>query len=160
VQLAQVNLARLRRPLDAPETAGFVAALAPLNALADAAPGFVWRLADDGGDATAIRVADDPLVIVNLTVWTSLEALRAFVYAGAHRDVLRRRREWFAPWPGRFQACWWVADGTRPTPAEGLARVARLERDGAGPQAFDLARPYAPDGRPCGEEPVLRARGA
>ena len=79
-QLAQINVARLLAPIDAPETADFVAALEPVNARADAAPGFVWRLQTESGDATAVQAFDDPLVIVNLTVWESVEALEAFAY--------------------------------------------------------------------------------
>src|SRR4029077_14600510 len=84
VHIAQVNGARALDPLDSPALADFVAALAPVNALADAAPGFVWRLQTEDGDATAVRVDDDPRVIVNLSVWASLEALWAFVYGSAH----------------------------------------------------------------------------
>ena len=93
--LAQVNVATLRAPLDGPELAGFVAQLEPINALADHSPGFVWRLQTEDGDATSIRPYDDERIMVNLSVWASLEALRGFVYATRHLDVMRRRREWF-----------------------------------------------------------------
>jgi hypothetical protein len=94
--LAQVNLATLRAPLDSPELAGFVAQLEPVNALADQSPGFVWRLQTEDGDATAIRPFEDDRVIVNLSVWASLEALRSFVYASRHLDVMRQRLELLA----------------------------------------------------------------
>ena len=93
--LAQVNIALPREPLDAPLLADFVAALAPVNAVADASPGFVWRLQTEDGDATAIRAFGDDRLIVNMSVWESVEALRGFVYGEAHAAVLRRRREWF-----------------------------------------------------------------
>ena len=94
--LAQVNIGRLRAPLDSPELAGFVAALDPVNAAADAAPGFVWRLQTEDGNATAVRAfewdeAGSAGVIVNLSVWESAEALAAFVYSDVHRRVLARR---------------------------------------------------------------------
>jgi len=145
-QLAQVNVARLRHPLSAPETTAFVAGLAPVNALADAAPGFVWRLQDDSGDATSIRVDGDPLLIVNLSVWESIEALWAFVHSDGHLPYLRRRREWFTRMAGRSLACWWVPAGHRPATGEALARIARIEAEGPGPDAFDLQRPYDPAG--------------
>ena len=110
--MAQINVARLLAPIDAPETADFVAALAPVNARADAAPGFVWRLQTESGDATAVQAFDDPLVIVNLTVWESVEALEAFAYREAsHLAVLRRRREWFERHTEAPTALWWVPAG-------------------------------------------------
>ena len=125
--LAQINVARLRAPIDAPETADFVAALAPVNADADAAPGFVWRLQTESGDATGVQVSDDPLLIVNLTVWESVEALEAFAYRqAAHLAVLRRRREWFERHIEAPTALWWVAAGHIPTLDEALDRLATL----------------------------------
>ena len=95
LHLAQVNVARLAAPLDSPQLADFVANLEPINAIADASPGFVWRLQTETGDATSLRIFDDDWIIVNMSVWESLEALRDYVYRSAHADVLRRRQEWF-----------------------------------------------------------------
>ena len=92
MHLAQVNISLPVAPLDSEQLAEFVAALDPVNAVGDAAPGFVWRLQTEDGNATAVRVLDDDRLIVNLTVWTSVEALGDFVFAGDHREVLRRRR--------------------------------------------------------------------
>jgi hypothetical protein len=139
--LAQVNLATLRAPLDSPELAGFVAQLEPINALADASPGFVWRLQTEDGDATAIRAFDDQRVIVNLSVWASLAALRDFVYASRHLDVMRRRREWFHRMR-LYLALWWVPAGTIPTVAEARARLELLERRGPSPAAFTFRAPF------------------
>ena len=94
--LAQVNVATLRAPLDGPELAGFVAELEPINALADASPGFVWRLQTEDGDATAIRPYDDDRIMVNLSVWESFETLRGFVYSTRHLEVMRHCRAWFS----------------------------------------------------------------
>jgi GNAT superfamily N-acetyltransferase len=131
--LAQINIATLRHPLDHPAIADFAAGLATVNAAADASPGFVWRLQDDG-DATSIAVADDPLLIANFSVWESLESFREFAFRGIHRDFLRRRTEWFQP--GSKAATWWVPEGTIPTLAEGLARIAFVDRFGPTPYAF------------------------
>ena len=87
-----------------------------VNALADDSPGFVWRLQSDSGNATDIDVGGDPLFIVNLSVWESVEALSKFVYRTAHRDVMIRRREWFERPHGPYQALWWVPAGHRPLP--------------------------------------------
>src|SRR5580692_4632062 len=92
--LAQCNIVKLKAPLDSPVVADFVAALDPINALADAAPGFVWRLKTEDGDATAIRVFPDDQILLNMSVWESAEALKSYVYRSGHREVLRRRREW------------------------------------------------------------------
>ena len=89
-----MNIALPREPLDSPALAEFVANLEPVNALADAAPGFVWRLQDDSGDATSIQAFDDDRLIINMSVWESIEALWSFVYDGGHLEVMRRRREW------------------------------------------------------------------
>jgi hypothetical protein len=140
--LAQLNLATLRAPLDTPELAGFVAQLAPINALADGHHGFVWRLQTEDGDATAIRPYDDDRVIVNLSVWTSLGALRDFVYASRHLDVMRRRRQWFHRAAEAYLVLWWVPAGTIPTVAQALERLERLRRDGPGPEAFTFREPF------------------
>jgi Domain of unknown function (DUF3291) len=140
--LAQVNLATLRAPLDGPELAGFVAKLEPINALADAHPGFVWRLQTEDGDATAIRPFDDERIMVNLSVWESLEALRTFVYASRHLDVLRRRREWFHRMADPFLALWWLPAGSVPTVAQAKERLELLRRQGPTPAAFTFRVPF------------------
>ena len=144
--LAQVNVATVRAPLDSPELAGFVAQLEPINALADHSPGFVWRLQTEDGDATAIRPFQDERIMVNLSVWESLEALRTFVYASRHLDVMRRRREWFHRMD-TYLALWWVPAGTIPTVAQAKDRLQLLAGNGPGPDAFTFRVPFpAPAG--------------
>jgi heme-degrading monooxygenase HmoA len=144
--LAQVNVAHLRAPLDAPELAEFVANLDPVNALADAAPGFVWRLQTEDGNATAVRVLGDDMLIVNMSVWESLEALSAFVYGGAHRDVMRRRREWFERLAEAHVALWWIPAGGRPTVAEAERRLVRLRAHGPTVDAFTFRQSFPAPG--------------
>jgi Domain of unknown function (DUF3291) len=151
--LAQVNIGRLLAPLDSPRLAGFAAALDPVNALADAAPGFVWRLQGEDGNATGIRAfewdrAGSAGVLVNLSVWESVEALAGFVYSGEHLAVLRRRREWFAAMGEAFTALWWIPAGTVPTVADAEDRVRLLRTAGPGPAAFTLRQHYPPPGHP------------
>lgn len=146
--LAQLNIGRLLHPLDAAETKGFVDELEPVNALADAAPGFVWRLQTDEGDATAIQLFDDDLMIVNLSVWESVEALRAFLQSGRHLEVMRRRRSWFVRLGEAHLVLWWIPAGRAPTPAEALARLEVLRRNGPTVEAFTLRRVFSPDGVP------------
>jgi Domain of unknown function (DUF3291) len=157
--LAQVNVARLREPLDSPLLADFVAALDPVNATADAAPGFIWRLQGEDGNATSVRAfewdtADGAGLLVNMSVWESVGALAAFVYSGAHRQVLRRRRRWFEPMAEAYTALWWIPRGHRPTTAEAEERVLRLRESGPTPYAFTLKEHFPPPGV-AGPAPVL-----
>lgn len=145
-QLAQCNIARLRAPLDSPLLADFVAALEPINQLADQAPGFAWRLQTEDGNATAIRAFDDDMLIVNMSVWESVEALAAFTYSTAHRDVMRRRRQWFERLAEAYLVLWWIPAGTLPTVSDAKARLEKLRRDGPSCEAFTFRFPFpAPD---------------
>ena len=143
--LAQLNVGRMVAPVTAPEIADFMAALDPINALADAAPGFVWRLQTDAGNATDIHAFDDELLLLNMSVWESIEALRAFTYTTAHTDVLRRRREWFERLEVAHLVLWWVPAGHVPTVGEALERLEALRRDGPTPAAFTFRVPFEPE---------------
>ena len=144
-QLAQFNIALPREPLERPLLADFVAALQPVNAAADASPGFVWRLQTAEGDATGVRAFDDERLIVNMSVWESLAALRDFVYSQrAHVDVLRRRREWFERLGEVAVVLWWVPAGHRPSVAEAEERLEALRADGPTPRAFTFRQSYPP----------------
>jgi hypothetical protein len=145
MELAQLNVGRMLAPVDSPQIAGFVAELEPINRLADASPGFVWRLQTEQGNATDIRPTEDDLFLVNLSVWTSIEALRAFTYSTAHVEVLRRRREWFERLATAHLVLWWVPAGHRPTVEEALERLDLLRRDGPTPAAFTFRTPFEPD---------------
>ncbi|GAA2799970.1 DUF3291 domain-containing protein [Saccharopolyspora taberi] len=146
--LAQVNIALPVAPLDSAELAGFVAALDPVNAAADAAPGFVWRLQTEDGDATAVRGFGDDRIIVNMSVWESVEALADYVYRDpGHLAVLRRRREWFPKMAEAHTVLWWVPAGHRPTVAEAEQRLSLLREHGPSPEAFTFREPFpAPGG--------------
>ena len=136
--LAQINIARMLAPIDDPVMAEFVAQLAPVNALADSSPGFVWRLQSDSGDATSIQVYDDALIIVNLTVWENVEALREFVFKGVHHGVLRDRKRWFEKFDGPYYTLWWIPAGYLPDPQEGKARLEHLREHGDSEYAFSF----------------------
>jgi len=142
--LAQVNIMRLRAPLDSPELAAFVAALDPVNALAEQAPGFIWRLKADDGNSTSIRIFGDDGLIVNMSTWRSLEALTDYAYRSAHSEIMRRRREFAMPIAEPYLALWWVPQGHRPTIAEAEERLLRLRADGPTPFAFGVRSPFAP----------------
>jgi heme-degrading monooxygenase HmoA len=155
--LAQVNVGRLRAPLDSPVLAEFVAALDPVNAAADAAPGFVWRLQTEDGNATSVRAfewdrAGSAGVIINMSVWESVEALAAFVYSDQHRRVLRRRRQWFVPMAEAYMASWWIPRGRVPAPGDAEERVLHLREHGPTPHAFTLRVHFPPPGG-VGQDP-------
>ncbi|MFM9366775.1 DUF3291 domain-containing protein [Streptomyces sp. Da 82-17] len=143
-ELAQVNIARLKFPLDSPELKDFVDALDPVNAVADAADGFVWRLQSESGNATDVPVLDDAWLIVNMSVWRDANALTAFMYQGQHRELLARRREWFERVEEAVTALWWVPAGHRPTVAEAEQRLLHLRTNGPTPHAFNLRTSFPP----------------
>ena len=142
-QLAQANIAHLRAPLDSAELADFVNSLDPINALADHAPGFIWRLQTEDGNGTSIRAfewAGGPGVgiITNMSVWESVEALASFVYRSPHREVLRQRRHWFHPVEAATVVLWWVPADHRPSVAQAEERLLRLRSVGPTPFAFSF----------------------
>ncbi|MFF6905689.1 DUF3291 domain-containing protein [Streptomyces sp. NPDC012389] len=137
-ELAQVNIARLKFPLDSPELKDFVDGLDPVNAVADQAEGFVWRLRSDSGNATDVPVFGDEWLIVNMSVWRDADALTAFMYAGQHRELLKRRREWFEQVREAMTALWWVPEGVRPTVADAEERLLHLREHGPTDRAFTL----------------------
>jgi Domain of unknown function (DUF3291) len=144
--LAQINVGRVLAPVGSPEIAEFIDALPEINALADAAPGFVWRLVGDGDDATGLRPFDDDLMLINASVWESLESLRDYVFRSEHTAYLRRRREWFERMEEAYVALWWVPAGHIPTVAEMVEKLELLRANGPGPEVFTFRVPFPPPG--------------
>ncbi|WP_344973375.1 DUF3291 domain-containing protein [Streptosporangium fragile] len=136
MHLAQMNIAHMRAPKDSPELAGFVAALDPINRLAEATPGFVWRL--KGGDGAQDTVEHDygDHLLINFSVWESRDTLWDFIYRSGHLAVLQRRREWFLRMAEPYTVMWWIPEGHVPTLAEGMERLERLRAQGPTPEAF------------------------
>jgi hypothetical protein len=142
--LAQLNIGRTVAPLEDEQLRGFVEQLEPINALADAAPGFVWRLQTEDGDATALRFGDD--FIVNMSTWLSIEELGDFVYRSAHVDVMRQRRKWFVSMREAVTCLWWVPAGTVPTIAQAEQRLAALAATGPTEFSFTFRDPFPTPG--------------
>lgn len=134
--LAQSNIAHMRAQLDDPMMAGFVELLEPLNALADRSPGFVWRMQDEEGDATAIRVFDDELILFNLSVWESVEALQDYAYRSNHVQAVRVRGDWFEPMSKPNFVLWWIPAGHIPSVEEAKERFTMLWEYGPTAAAF------------------------
>ncbi|HXL21266.1 MAG TPA: DUF3291 domain-containing protein [Candidatus Dormibacteraeota bacterium] len=149
--LAQINISRLIAPLDDPQIAGFVSQLEPVNAIADQSPGFVWRLQSSSGNATDIAYNDDPFVIVNMSVWQSLQFLRDFTYRSHHLGVFRDRAKWFEKADKPNYCLWWVPMGHLPTVAEGRERLEHYQRHGSTPYAFWFAQHF-PEPQPAAIE--------
>ncbi|MEU8325234.1 DUF3291 domain-containing protein [Nonomuraea sp. NPDC048881] len=143
MHLAQLNVAHLRAPIDAPELAEFVALLEPVNAVADEAPGFVWRMKESESDPTATVMHDyGDHLLINFSVWESLQTLWDFTYRSVHLGVLRRRREWFLRVAEPYMVMWWVPEGHIPSLAEGMRRLERLRTEGPSPEAFTYKDSY------------------
>lgn len=142
--LAEFNIARLTHPLDDVESAEFVAALDPINALAEATPGFIWRLKDEEGQSSSyvtMPEIDNPLVIVNFSVWADLESLQHFVNKSGHGSYLRRRRDWFEPSDGPATVCWWIPANTIPDLSDAYRRLIHLAENGPSETGWPLNKP-------------------
>ena len=144
--VAQYNIARMRAPLDDPGMRGFVSRLDELNHLADRSPGFVWRHTADGSDdSTSVRLyPDDPLVIINMSVWESIDALHEFAYRSGHGPIYAARHTWFEPMDGHTLVLWWVPAGAIPDGSQGKIRLELLRRRGPSPQAFTIKQRFPP----------------
>jgi Domain of unknown function (DUF3291) len=140
-QLAQLNIAEMRGPLDSPAMADFVANLDRINATAESADGFIWRLKTDDGDATALRPMGEQ-TLINISVWRDIDALKEFVYRSAHAPIMRRRREWFDGMREAYMVLWWVPAGHRPSETEAIARLEQLRKGGSGADAFSFREPF------------------
>ncbi len=145
--LAQYNVARLVAPLDDPRLDGFHENLDKINQLGDRSPGFVWRHQNADGNSTGTRVGDDPMVVINYTVWESVEALFEYAYHSEHVEVFRRRREWFEDHAGvPYAVLWWIPAGHLPSVEEAEERLAYLKERGPTPEAFVFKERFpAPD---------------
>lgn len=135
-QIAQVNIGRIRAELTDPVMSGFVNRLDEINALADASPGFVWRLQTGEGNATYLRPFEDDRTLLNMSVWETVESLRHFVFKTMHVELLRERHAWFEKFSGAYAALWWAPKGHIPSVDEAKQRLVHLDRNGPSQFAF------------------------
>ena len=137
MHLAQINIAKMLEPIDSTLLADFVAQLDEINALGEASEGFVWRFKDETGNATNVQPFANPMIIVNMTVWESVESLKNFTYKSDHVRVFRERRKWFDP---NFDlpnlAMWWIEEGHIPTLEEAQSKIYQLHEFGASEEVF------------------------
>ena len=140
--LAQVNVAQAKADMDSDLMQGFVSRLDEINALAESAEGFIWRLQEDSGSATAIRVFDDPLLLINMSVWANLEALKHYVYKSLHVELIKDREVWFNKMGESHQALWWIPAGHIPSTEEARKKLEYIRKNGPSADAFTFAKPY------------------
>ncbi|MFA0382336.1 DUF3291 domain-containing protein [Vibrio sp. 10N.222.54.A3] len=136
MKLAQLNIALAKYPLDAPEIKEFVDNLELVNGIAESSEGFVWRLKDESGDATNIQAFYDPNMIVNMSVWDSVDSLKNFMFRTHHRDFMRRKGDWFHRLPEDTYVLWWIEEEHIPTLEEAIERLEHLRETGDTPYAF------------------------
>ncbi len=139
MHLAQLNVGRMAHALDDPRMADFMDNLDRINAIADRSPGVVWRLQDEGGNATQIAFSDDAEIIVNMSVWETPEALEDFTWNTLHHQFYARRAEWFQLMESHHLVMWWVPVGHTPTLAEAAGRLEHLDKHGPTEKAFGWA---------------------
>jgi hypothetical protein len=142
-ELAQLNVAVMKEPLESPGMADFVANLDRINALAEASPGYVWRLKSDEGDATAFRPLGE-MTLVNMSVWKDVESLNQYVYRSAHAEIMRRRSEWFEKMKEAFVVLWWIPEGHRPGIEEAIGKLELLRAQGPTVDAFTFRKAFPP----------------
>jgi hypothetical protein len=140
--IAQYNLAKRRAPLDDPLLADYVEAIDRINHLGDASPGFVWRHQTEDGNSTSVRPRNDTSIIINFTVWESIESLFEFTYHSDHVEVYRKRRKWFEHVEWAYLALWWIPAGHIPTVEEGEERLRHLDAHGPTPHAFTFKKRF------------------
>ena len=135
-QLAQLNIARMKAPLDDPAMQGFTDGLDAMNSLAESSEGFVWRLQGEGGNATQLSPFEDPLILVNMSVWQNIDSLKSYAYKGNHKEFIKSRRNWFGELGDVHQVLWWVPSGTQPSETEAKSRLEMLRNRGTSPWGF------------------------
>ena len=141
-QLAQVNIGKILAPMDNPVMEGFKSNLDPINKLAENSPGFIWRLKDETNNATSIKIFEDDFMLINMSVWESIDALYQFVYQSHHVQYVKRRKEWFEKMPEMFMALWYVPAGHEPTPLEAMERLNYLRKHGDTPFSFGFRNKF------------------
>ena len=142
--LAQINIAYSRGARDEEIMQGFIDRLDEINAIADSSPGFVWRLQTEEGDATAIQAFDDPMMLVNVSVWEDIDSLKNFVYKSAHVELIQDREAWFKKIQESHQALWWIPEGHVPSVEEAREKLEYLQANGASEVAFTFSKSFAP----------------
>lgn len=142
--LAQMSISKAKAPLDDPMMSEFVSQLPVINAIADKAQGFVWRLQTVEGNSTAVRAYEDPSILMNMSVWESVETLLNFVYRGPHAGPYKNARQWFDRIEGHSTVLWWIPAGELPTVRDGVERMQKINAEGPTADAFNFQQSFPP----------------
>ena len=138
-QLAQINIAKMNGVnINDPVMKEFVDNLILINSLAESSDGFVWRLKGENNNATNLNPYNDEQIIVNISVWQSIEHLEHYVYKTMHTEFLKRRKEWFQKFGKAYYALWWIVKDEYPTVAEAISKLTYMQQNGATQEAFDF----------------------
>ncbi len=140
--LAQVNIGKIKAPLESEQMSGFADNLDRINELAENSTGFVWRLKEDNNNATSIKVFEDDFMLINMSVWETIETLYQFVYQSAHVDYLKRRKEWFEKMTEMYSALWWIPETHTITTTEAIERLTHIRVHGETPFAFSFKKQF------------------
>ena len=149
--LAELNIAEAIYPMDDPRIYGFTSRINTVNALADRASGFIWRLVDDNPDsdgALSLRPFDNPNMLVNMSVWQDIPSLFDFVYKTVHAKVMSGKPAWFSHLKSHNTVMWWVKAGHIPNLEEAKAKLEYVNKNGSSPEAFTFKHCYSTDGKP------------
>lgn len=141
-QLAQLNIAEVLAPMDSPKLKEFSDNLDPVNSIAESSPGFIWRLQDDTGNATNLQYFDDPDIIVNMSVWESVQSLKDFMFKSVHINFLKRKKEWFVSSNTATYVLWWIEKGHIPSVEEAIERLEYLRNNQESPYAFSFKKVF------------------
>jgi hypothetical protein len=140
--LAQVNIGKILAPMDSPQMSEFKNNLDPINALAEASEGFIWRLKDENNNATSIKVFEDDFMIINMSVWKDIDSLYKYVYESAHMEYLKNRKAWFERLTEKYMALWWIPEGHIPTTSEAIERINHIRQHGDTAFAFGFKKRF------------------
>ncbi len=140
-QLAQLNIAKMKYLLNSPEMSDFVGNLDRINALAEDAPGFIWRSQSDDGNAVVVKLFGSNM-LVNMSVWSDIELLHNYVYRSEHSKVMSKRKEWFERIEYAYSVLWWVPENTKPTFVEAKEKLFVLKNSGPTNEAFTFKNAF------------------
>lgn len=143
-QLAELNIGRMLYSVEDPRFHGFVSRLDEINTLAEQSKGFVWRLKTAEGDAMSIRAFDDDKLIINLSVWESIDDLFQYSYYTAHAELLKQRKDWFEHMTKPIMAMWWIPEGHIPTLEEAKEKLELIQSKGPTVEAFSFKHRFDP----------------
>ncbi len=142
--LAQLNIADAKAPQTSTVMRGFVDRLDEIHLLADNTKGFIWRYQNEEGDDVGERIFDNPLMLINMSLWEDVDTLRQFVYKSIHKELIQSKGDWFNKMPEMHQVLWWVPAGHIPSLQEAKDKLDLLRDIGPSAEAFSFAKPFAP----------------